>query len=164
MLPPDMLGLTDEQVEELHLVDEWADTCVPSGGWTPNPDPVGRRNGRQPQEKMQDILEKAVSDARLMISKKQIDQGMVMQQKIVQDALDLLRGAVTIVYPMQLPPHDPIRMEFSNTEDLTGTQVSGLGYIGINNRSSINVQQKKLSGIGRSIYEKLYLLMKNVMF
>ncbi|XP_029718870.2 cilia- and flagella-associated protein 298 isoform X2 [Aedes albopictus] len=124
MLPPDMLGLTDEQVEELHLVDEWAETCVPSGGWTSNPDPVGRRNGRQPLEKLQDVLEKAVADARLMISKKQIDQGTVMQQKIVQDALDLLRGAVTIVYPMQLPPHDPIRMEFSNTEDLTGTQAS----------------------------------------
>ena len=29
-----------------------------------------------------------------------------------------------IVYPMQLPPHDPIRMEFQNTEDLSGTQAS----------------------------------------
>lgn len=123
MLPPDMLGLTDEQVEELHLVDEWAEKCVPSGGCIANPDPVGRRNGQQPLEKMQGILEKAVTDARLMISKKQVDLGTIMQQKAVQDALDLLRGAVTIVYPMQLPPHDPIRMEFSNTEDLTGTQV-----------------------------------------
>lgn len=25
---------------------------------------------------------------------------------------------------MQLPPHDPIRMEFTNTEDLSGTQAS----------------------------------------
>lgn len=38
--------------------------------------------------------------------------------------MNLLRGAVTIVYPMQLPPHDTIRMEFTNTEDLTGTQAS----------------------------------------
>jgi len=28
-----------------------------------------------------------------------------------------------IVYPMGLPPHDPIRLEFENTEDLSGTQV-----------------------------------------
>ncbi len=27
-------------------------------------------------------------------------------------------------YPMGLPPHDPIRMEFENQEDLTGTQVT----------------------------------------
>ena len=42
----------------------------------------------------------------------------------VQEALDILRGAVTIVYPMSLPPHDPIRHEIENTEDLSGTQVS----------------------------------------
>lgn len=28
-----------------------------------------------------------------------------------------------IVYPMNLPPHDNIRMEFENQEDLEGTQV-----------------------------------------
>lgn len=47
-----------------------------------------------------------------------------MTPKIVEEALNLLRGGVTIVYPMQLPPHDSIRMEFTNTEDLTGTQAS----------------------------------------
>uniref|UniRef100_A0A182N774 Uncharacterized protein n=1 Tax=Anopheles dirus TaxID=7168 RepID=A0A182N774_9DIPT len=124
MLPPDMLGLTDEQIDELHLVDEWADTCVPSGGWRFNRDPVGRRNGRQPPSKMGDILEKAIEDAKAMVSKKLIDEGKCTGQRAVQDALDLLRGAVTIVYPMQLPPHDPIRMEFNNTEDLSGTQAS----------------------------------------
>ena len=42
----------------------------------------------------------------------------------VQEAVDILRGAVTIVYPMGLPPHDPIRLEFENQEDLAGTHVS----------------------------------------
>ena len=46
-----------------------------------------------------------------------------MSEATIKDALDKLRGAVTIVYPMGLPPHDPIRMEFEGTEDLTGTQV-----------------------------------------
>ncbi len=41
----------------------------------------------------------------------------------VQEAIDILRGAVTIVYPMGLPPYDPIRLEFENNEDLSGTQV-----------------------------------------
>lgn len=44
-------------------------------------------------------------------------------QKTVQEALDILRGAVTIVYPMGLPPHENIKMEFENNEDLSGTQV-----------------------------------------
>lgn len=44
--------------------------------------------------------------------------------EMVKEALDQLKGAVMIVYPMGLPPHDPIRMEFDDQEDLSGTQVS----------------------------------------
>ncbi|KAK2584574.1 hypothetical protein KPH14_006941 [Odynerus spinipes] len=124
MLPSDMMGLTEEQVEELKLKDEWGQKCVPMGGWTFNKDTVGRRNGRQPNEKMQEVLSKTVEEARAMISKKLVQQDKLLTQKIVQDALDILRGAVTIVYPMGLPPHDVIRQEFENTEDLTGTQAS----------------------------------------
>jgi len=47
----------------------------------------------------------------------------MVTQKTVQEALDILRGAVTIVYPMGLPPHENIKMEFENNEDLSGTQV-----------------------------------------
>uniref|UniRef100_A0A2M4CND5 Uncharacterized protein n=1 Tax=Anopheles darlingi TaxID=43151 RepID=A0A2M4CND5_ANODA len=139
MLPPDMLGLTDEQVEELHLVDEWADKCVPSGGWRFNRDAVGRRNGRQPQPKMVEVLEKAVADAKEIVSKKLTTEGKPMTQRTVQEALDLLRGAVMIVYPMQLPPHDPIRMEFNNTEDLTGTQVKVTSFLQLGWLASLEV-------------------------
>ena len=41
----------------------------------------------------------------------------------VKQALDQMRGAVMIVYPMGLPPHDPVRMELEDQEDLSGTQV-----------------------------------------
>ncbi len=44
----------------------------------------------------------------------------------VQNAIDKLRGAVMIVYPMGLPPHDTVRLELENNEDLSGTQVRGL--------------------------------------
>ena len=44
--------------------------------------------------------------------------------KEVHEAIEIMRGAVMIVYPMGLPPHDPIRLEFENNEDLSGTQVT----------------------------------------
>lgn len=44
-LPPNMQGLTDEQIEELKLHDDWADKCKPSGGPVFNQDKIGRRNG-----------------------------------------------------------------------------------------------------------------------
>ncbi|XP_047108104.1 cilia- and flagella-associated protein 298-A [Schistocerca piceifrons] len=124
LLPPNILGLTDEQVEELKLVDEWGEKCVPSGGWTFNKDPIGRRNGRQPNEKMQEIIAKTVQEAKAMVSKKLVQQDICLTLKIVQRAIDILRGAMMIVYPMNLPPHDTIRLELENNEDLSGTQAS----------------------------------------
>lgn len=124
MYPPEILGLTEEQVAELKLVDPWADKCIPSGGWILNKDPVGRRNGCQPQPNMQAVLTKACTDVKAMINKSLVNTGTFLVAKDIQDALNILRGAVTIVYPMQLPPHDNIQMEFTNTEDLAGTQAS----------------------------------------
>ena len=50
MLPASMQGLTEEQLQELRLRDEWAERCVPSGGAVVNPDPTGRRNGQGKHE------------------------------------------------------------------------------------------------------------------
>lgn len=123
-LPPNMQGLTDEQVEELKLRDEWGDRCIPSGGAEFRKDEVGRRNGRAPNEKMKQVLKKTVEEAKAIISKKQVEANVCMTTDMVKDALDQLRGAVMIVYPMGLPPYDPIRMEFENKEDLSGTQAA----------------------------------------
>ena len=41
----------------------------------------------------------------------------------INEALQQLKGAVMIVYPMGLPPYDPIDLEFKNQEELEGTQV-----------------------------------------
>ena len=32
-MPPNMQGLTDDQIVDLKLKDEWEDKCVPSGGY-----------------------------------------------------------------------------------------------------------------------------------
>jgi hypothetical protein len=69
LLPPNIMGLTDEQVEELKLVDEWGEKCVPSGGCNFNKDPVGRRNGKQPNEHMQDVIKRTSEEAKAMMSK-----------------------------------------------------------------------------------------------
>lgn len=45
LLPPNMQGLTEEQLVDLKLKDEWEDKCVPSGGPVFRKDEYGRRNG-----------------------------------------------------------------------------------------------------------------------
>lgn len=124
LYPPEILGLTPEQVEELKLVDTFGEKCIPSGGFTINKDPIGRRNGKQPSKEMQDVLSKAVKDAKELISKNLVLQNKLLNMQSVKEAINILKGATLIVYPMKLPPHDVIRMEFENIEDLTGTQAS----------------------------------------
>lgn len=53
-----------------------------------------------------------------------MQENIPLKLRSVHEALDILRGAMMIVYPMNLPPHDVIREELSNTEDLSGTQVN----------------------------------------
>ncbi|KAL3884223.1 hypothetical protein ACJMK2_030441 [Sinanodonta woodiana] len=123
-LPPNMQGLTDEQVEELKLKDEWGEKCVPSGGHRDNPDKIGRRNGKAPNEKMTEVLKKTAQEAKDMISKKKVQAEQYVTQETVQEALNILKGAVMIVYPMGLPPYEPVKLELENNEDLQGTQAS----------------------------------------
>ncbi|XP_051903073.1 cilia- and flagella-associated protein 298 isoform X2 [Hippocampus zosterae] len=123
-LPPNMQGLTDEQLVDLKLKDEWEDKCVPSGGAVFKKDDIGRRNGHAPNDKMKAVLLKTVDEAKALISKKQAEVNVCVTMAVVKEALDQLRGAVMIAYPMGLPPHDPIRMEFEDCEDLSGTQAS----------------------------------------
>lgn len=52
-----------------------------------------------------------------------MDKNIPLTHEVVKDALDQMKGAVMIVYPMGLPPHDPVQQELENTEDLSGTQV-----------------------------------------
>ncbi|CAH1119877.1 unnamed protein product [Phaedon cochleariae] len=124
LFPPEILGLTEEQVEEMKLTDPWGEKCIPSGGFVFEKDPIGRRNGKRPKNSLQEVLRKAVQDAKEMVSKKLVLQEKCLTMKTVQEAINILKGAVTIVYPMKLPPHDTIRMEFENIEDLSGTQAS----------------------------------------
>jgi len=69
MLPGEMIGLNEEQREELKLKDVWADKCIPSGGFTINKDPLLRRNGQQPSEAMQKVLANAITDAKAMVDR-----------------------------------------------------------------------------------------------
>ncbi|XP_012714187.2 cilia- and flagella-associated protein 298 isoform X1 [Fundulus heteroclitus] len=123
-LPPNMQGLTEEQIVELKLKDEWEEQCIPSGGAVFRKDEIGRRNGHAPNDKMKAVLMRTVEEAKALVSKKQVQANVCVTVEMVKEALDQLRGAVMIVYPMGLPPHDPIRMEFEDQEDLTGTQAS----------------------------------------
>jgi len=123
-LPENMVGLTDEQVEELKLVDEWAAKCVPSGGVHFNQDPIGRRSGNAPTQAMKDVLMKTVTDAKSLLSKTQVENRVCVTKSMLDESFSTVKGATMIVYPMGLPPHEEVRVVLEDDEDLSGKQAS----------------------------------------
>lgn len=63
-------------------------------------------------------------EAKKKVHKDNVKLNNEVNEVTVKESLDLLNGAVKIVWPMGLPPFDPVKMELENTEDLSGTQVS----------------------------------------
>ncbi|CAH8821044.1 unnamed protein product [Trichobilharzia szidati] len=123
-LPPNMQGLTDEQISDLKLEDEWGKKCTPSGGYVECKDEIGRRSGIAPTEKMSEILKRTVDESKQLISRDLVRKNISIEKAVVRESLMMLSGAVTIVYPMGLPPYDPIKLELDNEEDLSGTQAA----------------------------------------
>lgn len=123
-LPPNMQGLTEDQVTELKLEDEWGKKCIPSGGYIECKDQIGRRNGKAPMDNMAQVLRRTIDEAKALISRDLVKKDICMQRSVVREAILMLSGAVTIVYPMGLPPYDPIKLELDNEEDLSGTHAA----------------------------------------
>ena len=55
---------------------------------------------------------------------KMIESKICLTKEKIDDAIDILKGAVTICYPMGLPAYEPVQLELSGKRDLSGTQVS----------------------------------------
>jgi cilia- and flagella-associated protein 298 len=113
---------TPWQIADLKLRDEWADKCVPTGGSRESPDPIGKRNGRAPVESMAALLKKTSAEARAAVGPRLVQNNMLLTTQAIQEQLDQLRGAVTIVYPMGLPPHEDVRVIIDEQDDLSSTQ------------------------------------------
>jgi hypothetical protein len=108
VVKPELAGLLPEQVKELKLVDEYEEQCVPSGGFAFEADPCQRRNGRAPNKAMKEVLRKAAAEVKARVSKDNVAAGVEVTEQTVKQCTDLLGGAVTIVWPMGLPPSDPV--------------------------------------------------------
>ncbi len=50
----------------------------------------------------------------MTVSRELVKRYMQLTEMEVRNALDILRGASTIVYSMRLPSHEPIRLELEN--------------------------------------------------
>lgn len=115
MCPSSATPMLNDENEDVITEDEYADNYVPVGGWACNKDPTGRRNGRQPKQDMQDVILKALDEAKTVISKKLISY---LTEDKIRETLEMLKDTILIVYPMNIPQHDVIRQELECCENL----------------------------------------------
>eukprot|EP00037_Helgoeca_nana_P008381 m.74497 g.74497 ORF g.74497 m.74497 type:complete len:292 (-) comp18900_c0_seq1:2819-3694(-) len=120
--PVEAVGLTDEQVTEMKIKDEWTPRCYPSGGSRPNRDDIGRRTGNAPLENMAEVLNKTCADAKKAVSKDLVAARQNLTLEMVNEEFEKIKGAVMIVYPMGLPPYDEVQHILHGSEDLGGRE------------------------------------------
>jgi len=123
-LPANMIGLLPDQISELKLCEPDVQLTEPSQGFETDPDPLQRRNGKRPTEAGRDILEKTAGEASAKVSRENVAAGLPVTWSSVEEALQQVKGAISIVYPQGVPVYEPLRMELENREDLSGTQAS----------------------------------------
>lgn len=88
-------------------------------------DPSGRRTGDAPSKEIAEVIRKQCAEAsEVTNSEKQVDARVSVTTAMMQSQLDLLRGAVTIAFPMGLPLDDPVQCALDGIEDLSGSQDS----------------------------------------
>ena len=62
-------------------------------------------------------MDRTVAEVKCRMDAEQnVKAGVALTFKIVRECLDILKGAVSIVYPMGLPEYDPVRMELENRD------------------------------------------------
>lgn len=131
-LHPKKRGLLEEQIQELKLDDDPEVILMsrghePEGGTESLPDPLQRRCGQRPKDpEMRKVLEDSRSKVKVMISVDLVKENKPLKLEVIDECLAILKGAASIVYPMNLPDYDPVRMELEDREDLAGTQDSKL--------------------------------------
>ena len=144
-LPPKSSDILNDEISQLKITDKSehsSSNFIPTGGYEVNPDPNERRNGQRPNAEMRDILNHTVIEAGAKVSNENVKSSICLNQSQIDEAVAMLKDAVQLVYPMDLPDYDPIQMDFKNIENKEGIDVDEiLDY----NESVLWFSKKQLS-------------------
>ena len=116
-LPPDPSNRLNNELKQLNIGETDKENCsdfAPTGGYEANPDPSHRRTGQRPKHNMREILTRTMFEALTKISNENVQSNTCLTNTEIGEALEMLKGAVKIVYEIGLPEYDPIQMEFEN--------------------------------------------------
>ena len=123
MKPPEQQGLDDDTplLEDYDVkTGTVADRAKPVRNENYRPAPTEKRTGNAPPEDIAAVITRTVDDAKALISERQVAMKVVASTKALEDAINNIKGAVMIAYPMGLPDYDPVRQILEDRESLEG--------------------------------------------
>jgi len=84
-------------------------------------DPSEKRTGDAPSDDLAAVIQRTVQDAQALTAEAQVTRKVPTTAEALEEAINNIRGAVMIVYPMGLPDYDHVRMILEEREELEGT-------------------------------------------
>eukprot|EP01040_Poterioochromonas_malhamensis_P005469 gene5469-5872_t len=85
------------------------------------PDPTGNRTGNGVGPHLTETIERVVREVDAILDKNNITRKISITLAALTEKLDLVRGVVTMAYPMGLPEWDTVRLTIEGTEGIEGT-------------------------------------------
>jgi len=123
MKPPEQQGLEDD-TPLLEDFDEKsgavAARAAPERTQNYRHDPSERRTGNAPPDEIAAVVTRTVEDAKALISERQVQMKQKATSQALDEAINNIRGAVMIAYPMGLPDYDGVRQILEERELLEG--------------------------------------------
>jgi len=121
---PEQQGLEDSTVllEEYDVKTGKYNHQMPVHGANYRQDPQERRTGDAPSDELAAVITKTVEDAVALTSNNNVQMKRATNSKALEEAINNVRGAVMIVYPMGLPDYDHVRTILEEREDLQGAE------------------------------------------
>jgi len=145
MKTPEQQGLDDETplLEDYDVKKgEVVAHAKPQHGVHYRQDPSERRTGDCPSDELAAVMQKTVEDAKVLTAEKTT---VALKRKTtaaeLEEAINNIRGAVMIVYPMGLPDYDHVRQILEEREILEGAE--GLEVLEVD-RASLWVFSKEM--------------------
>merc|ERR1719231_1469368 len=80
--------------------------------------------GNAPPDEIGAVITRTVADANALVSEKQVQMKVPATAKALEDAINNVRGAVMIAFPMGLPDYDTVREILEDRENLDGAAAS----------------------------------------
>uniref|UniRef100_A0A7S4IHE8 Uncharacterized protein n=1 Tax=Prymnesium polylepis TaxID=72548 RepID=A0A7S4IHE8_9EUKA len=119
---PEQQGLDDETplLEDYDVTDGTTKQRIVNHGVNYRQDPSEKRTGDAPSDELASVISRTVEDAKALVSQRMVEMKKATTAKALEDAINNIRGAVMIVYPMGLPDYDDVRVILEERESLEG--------------------------------------------